>query len=217
VHLEELAAAGGNSIRAGTGSLDRAQALGLTVLADLPFAKQRAGFSYDDQAAVATQREQIRQIVLRFKDHPALLAWAVGNELEINTPAPARRAVEGNESGCEDDPPDRSQPSDKAIVAWNGGVGPIPVFMAGGAEALMLNRSARQGQGRTVDRTPFDRFCAEPSGGCAYEYETARRRGCQPAADLVPANGRAVAAAVIPALSGDRGRRTTVMMDACYA
>jgi hypothetical protein len=47
---------------------------------------------------------------------------------------------------------------DKAIVAWNGGAGPIPVLMAGGAEALMLNPSGGQGQGRTVDRTPFDDF-----------------------------------------------------------
>jgi hypothetical protein len=47
---------------------------------------------------------------------------------------------------------------DKAIVAWNGGAGPIPVLMAGGAEALMLNPSAGQGQGRTVDRTLLDGF-----------------------------------------------------------
>src|ERR1019366_5841307 len=93
VHLQELAAAGGNAIRAGTGSLDQAQALGLTVLADLPFAEQRAGFSYEDQAAVDRQRDQIRQIVLRFKDHPALLAWAAGNELEINTTPVERVAL----------------------------------------------------------------------------------------------------------------------------
>lgn len=49
----------------------------------------------------------------------------------------------------------------KAIVAWNGGAGPIPVLMAGGAEALMLNPSAGQGQGRTVDRTPLDAFVRE--------------------------------------------------------
>ena len=93
VHLQELAAAGGNAIRAGTGSLDQAQALGLTVLADLPFAKQRAGFRYEDQAARDRQREQIRQIVLRFKDHAALLAWSLGNELEINTTAEERVAL----------------------------------------------------------------------------------------------------------------------------
>jgi len=90
VHLQELIAAGGNAIRAGTDSLDRAQALGLTVLADLPFGKQRAGFRYDDQAAVERQREQVRRIVLKFKDHPALLAWAIGNELEIGTTAEQR-------------------------------------------------------------------------------------------------------------------------------
>jgi hypothetical protein len=50
---------------------------------------------------------------------------------------------------------------DKAIVAWNSGAGPIPVLMAGGAEALMLNPSAGQGQGRTVDRTPLDGFVRE--------------------------------------------------------
>lgn len=92
VHLEELAAAGGNSIRAGVASLDRAQSLGLTVLAKLPFAKQRMGFDYSDAAAVGRQREQIRGIVLQYKDHPALLAWSVGNELEIRT-TPEQRAI----------------------------------------------------------------------------------------------------------------------------
>ncbi len=47
---------------------------------------------------------------------------------------------------------------DKAIIAWNGGAGPIPILMAGGAEALALNPSGGQGQGRTVDRTTLDAF-----------------------------------------------------------
>ncbi len=47
---------------------------------------------------------------------------------------------------------------DKAIVAWNSGAGPIPILMAGGAEALMRNPSAGHGQGKTVDRTPLDVF-----------------------------------------------------------
>jgi hypothetical protein len=55
----------------------------------------------------------------------------------------------------------RDRYPDKAIVAWNGGAGPIPVLMAGGAEALMLNPSAGQGQGRTVDRTTLDAFIRE--------------------------------------------------------
>jgi|SRR5450631_2984226 regulator of protease activity HflC (stomatin/prohibitin superfamily) len=41
VHLEELTVAGGNSIRADVTALDHAQALGLSVLIDLPFGKQQ--------------------------------------------------------------------------------------------------------------------------------------------------------------------------------
>jgi hypothetical protein len=92
VHLEELAAAGGNSIRAGANSLDRAQSLGLTVLVNLPFSGQRRGFDYSDAAAVNRQRDRIRQLVTQYKDHAAVLAWDVGNELEINT-TPEQRAI----------------------------------------------------------------------------------------------------------------------------
>jgi hypothetical protein len=52
-----------------------------------------------------------------------------------------------------------------AIVAWHGGAGPIPVLMAGGAQALMRNPSAGQGQGKTVDRTPFDEFVQKNLAG----------------------------------------------------
>lgn len=47
---------------------------------------------------------------------------------------------------------------DKAIVAWNGGAGPIPVLMAGGAQALLRNPSGGHGQGRQVDHTTLDTF-----------------------------------------------------------
>ncbi len=93
VHLSELAAAGGNSIRAGVDALDRAQAVGLSVLADLPFGKQRWGFNYSDLAAVKRQREQLRALVERHKDHPALLAWALGNELEISATSEQRAVL----------------------------------------------------------------------------------------------------------------------------
>jgi hypothetical protein len=93
VHLEELAAAGGNSIRAGVAALDRAQALGLSVLVDLPFGKQRWGFDYGDPAAVNRQRADLRTIVETHRDHPALLAWALGNELEIDTTAEQRAVL----------------------------------------------------------------------------------------------------------------------------
>jgi hypothetical protein len=50
---------------------------------------------------------------------------------------------------------------DKAIVAWHSGAGPIPVLMAGGAQALMRNPSGGHGQGRSIDRTPLDAFVRE--------------------------------------------------------
>jgi hypothetical protein len=50
---------------------------------------------------------------------------------------------------------------DKAIVAWHGGAGPIPVLMAGGAQALMRNPSGGHGQGKTVDQNPLDGFVRE--------------------------------------------------------
>jgi hypothetical protein len=92
VHLEELVAAGGNSIRADVTALDQAQALGLSVLTNLPFGKPRWGFNYGDPAVVNRQREQLRAIVEQYKGHPAVLAWALGNELEIGTTA-GQRAV----------------------------------------------------------------------------------------------------------------------------
>lgn len=60
---------------------------------------------------------------------------------------------------------------DKAIVAWNGGAGPIPVLMAGGAEALMRNPSAGHGQGGSVDRTPLDAFVREHLAGILMTME----------------------------------------------
>jgi hypothetical protein len=50
---------------------------------------------------------------------------------------------------------------DKAIVAWYSGVGPIPVLMAGGAQALMRNPAAGQSQPAGPDRTTLDSFVRE--------------------------------------------------------
>ena len=85
VHLEDLVTAGGNSIRAGVNALDQAQRLGLTVLVQLPFGKQRTGFDYNNAAAVRMQEEQLLATVAANRSHPAVLAWALGNELEIQT------------------------------------------------------------------------------------------------------------------------------------
>ncbi|HEX5789149.1 MAG TPA: hypothetical protein VFY03_13280 [Woeseiaceae bacterium] len=92
-----LAAHGGNSYRTWSiGSdvadarrqLDRAHALGLTVAMCLEVGKERHGFDYDDAGAVAAQLARLRAEVTALKDHPALLAWIIGNEpnLEFRNP-----------------------------------------------------------------------------------------------------------------------------------
>lgn len=90
---ETLAARGGNSFRTwSTGTdeanvramLDRAQRNGLKVAMGIEVGNERHGFDYDDVAAVAKQRERIRREVRLYKDHPALLMWVAGNELNLH-------------------------------------------------------------------------------------------------------------------------------------
>jgi exo-beta-1,3-glucanase (GH17 family) len=86
-HLDVLAAAGGNSIRTwstdGLGEvLDRAGKLGLTVTAGIWIGHEQHGFKYTSVDAVAGQIAAVRKAVLQYRDHPALLMWALGNEME---------------------------------------------------------------------------------------------------------------------------------------
>ena len=93
---ERLAANGGNSFRSwrdqtktdGQLILDEAARHGLTVAMCIPIGRERHGFDYDDEEAVAAQLEYARGEVMKYKDHPALLAWIIGNEpnLEFKNP-----------------------------------------------------------------------------------------------------------------------------------
>ena len=49
----------------------------------LDIARERHGFDYSDQAAVIAQNEAMMRDVIRLKDHPALLMWGLGNELNL--------------------------------------------------------------------------------------------------------------------------------------
>jgi hypothetical protein len=90
-NLAMLAASGGNSFRNwrdvdspdAMPLLDEALSLGLTVAMCLPIGRERHGFDYDDRDAVRRQFEFARQEVLRYKDHPALLLWIIGNEPDL--------------------------------------------------------------------------------------------------------------------------------------
>ncbi len=85
--LEQLAAAGANSVRTWGaddigGRLDAAHALGLSVTVGIWLGHERHGFDYNDRTQVRKQLERARQTVLRYKDHPAVLLWGIGNEME---------------------------------------------------------------------------------------------------------------------------------------
>lgn len=85
----KFAASGGNTFRTwrtdngvqtGQEVLDEALALGLNVVMCLEITPERKGFDYDDEDAVREQFEYVRGEVMKYKDHPALLAWMIGNE-----------------------------------------------------------------------------------------------------------------------------------------
>ena len=102
--IQALAEHGANSFRtwrtdngrnSGMEILDRAQANGLMVTMGIEIARERPGtgrgvfnFDYSDSAAVASQLEHVREQVMLYKDHPALLMWGIGNELNLGASNP---------------------------------------------------------------------------------------------------------------------------------
>jgi hypothetical protein len=102
--IERLAAHGGNSFRTwrtdngrdtGQEVLGRAHRNGLFVTMGLEVARERPGegrgyfgFDYDDEEAVAAQLERLRAEVEMYRDHPALIIWGIGNELNLGATNP---------------------------------------------------------------------------------------------------------------------------------
>jgi hypothetical protein len=87
--LDVLKQSGGNSVRIWGDEqakeiLDAAQELGLTVMVGLNVELERHGFDYDNGPLVEQQFEKFRKVVLALKDHPALLLWGIGNEVNLN-------------------------------------------------------------------------------------------------------------------------------------
>ena len=77
-----------NGQRSGKEVLDEAHANGLKVTMGIDVGRERLGFDYDDEEAVAAQLERIRGEVIELKDHPALIIWGIGNELNHHSHNP---------------------------------------------------------------------------------------------------------------------------------
>jgi hypothetical protein len=86
--MKLLADCGGNSVRTWGADddlqqrLDVAQHLGLTVTVGIWLGHERHGFNYADSKQIAEQFDRSRKAILRYKDHPAVLMWGLGNEME---------------------------------------------------------------------------------------------------------------------------------------
>ncbi len=88
VNLDEMVKVGANSFRTwgiekGQELLDEAHKRGLTVMFGFWLQHERHGFDYDNQQKVLAQLNHFKKVVDQFKDHPALLMWGIGNELDL--------------------------------------------------------------------------------------------------------------------------------------
>ncbi len=82
---------GGNSFRTwGADDIDEqlavAKKLDLTVMCGFWLGHAEHGFDYTNAAALEETRQNVLATVRRVKDHPNLLCWALGNEMEMNNP-----------------------------------------------------------------------------------------------------------------------------------
>ncbi|MBN2001112.1 hypothetical protein JW935_26440 [candidate division KSB1 bacterium] len=73
---------GGNAVRTSWRRLDMAAENGLGCLVNLPVRAERDGMNYDDSVRVQKQFNRIISLVDSLKTHPAVLMWALGNELD---------------------------------------------------------------------------------------------------------------------------------------
>ena len=87
-HFDVLAASGGNATRTwGVGKetpglLDKAYENGIMVSQGIWLGHERHGFDYSDPEQLERQRQHVEESVNALKDHPALLVWGLGNEME---------------------------------------------------------------------------------------------------------------------------------------
>ncbi len=84
---------GGNSFRTwganvAKSDLDEAAKYGQTVTIGFWLGHHKHGFSYLNKQALADTERDVLETVKRIKDHPALLTYSLGNEMELGQPNP---------------------------------------------------------------------------------------------------------------------------------
>jgi hypothetical protein len=89
VNFDKMVSIGANSLRTwgidnAKEVLDEAHKHGLTVMLGLWLQHERHGFDYDNKMKVKQQLDYFKTVINKFKDHPALLMWGIGNELDLD-------------------------------------------------------------------------------------------------------------------------------------
>lgn len=85
--LEELKIAGGNTLRVYDTinlkeSLDKALALDIAMVVDIPLPRfDHSPEYFEDDKFYLPMRSKVEEVVRKYKDHPALLYWNIGNEI----------------------------------------------------------------------------------------------------------------------------------------
>ena len=94
-HLAFAKQIGANSVRVwdtsqlqqknpqGITTLEELEQLDLTFCAGIWLEHERHGFSYLDPKKIKKQRDKVRAAVRQYRNHPQLLLWGLGNEMEI--------------------------------------------------------------------------------------------------------------------------------------
>lgn len=88
-NIHKLSEAGGNTIRTWdtvnlSTILDSAELFGISVIVGFPMVKSLyVEEFYDDEKKVSQQCSAFKNVVEKYKNHPALLAWCLGNELDF--------------------------------------------------------------------------------------------------------------------------------------
>ncbi len=161
-YLETLRATGGNSIRTWGEEdieplLDRAHELGLTVTVGIWLGQPRQGFRYSDEAAVRGQVEKSRRFFRRYKDHPAVLMWGLGNEMEGDGADPkVWKAV--NEIARVARQEDPNHPTMTVVAELGGSKLAMYRQLCPDVDILGINSYAGLGSlGERLDRAGFDR------------------------------------------------------------